>query len=151
MVVCSWLGALLSAGGVGQTAHADDTVAGVESKRCINARSIRRTEVINDDYVLFWVQGRRMFLNALPASCKGLSKDRRFSFETTTRSLCERDKIRILRESALGVYEGRSCSLGPFRPVTDEELADFIEQHTISPQPQDVDPATVEDVVTDES
>ena len=129
------------------SAAADEVDAELMSERCINSRSIRRTEVINDDYVLFWVQGRRIFLNALPETCKGLSRDRRFSFETTTRSLCARDKIRILRESALGVYEGRSCSLGQFQPITEEELARFLEERTITPQPEEVEPADVEDVV----
>ena len=132
-------------------AHADEEAAEPESLRCINARTIRRTEVISDDYVVFWVQGRRLYLNELPRSCIGLSQDRRFSFETSTRSLCARDKIRILRESARGVYEGRSCSLGRFHPTTVEDLGAFIESRTVTPEPEEVPPAEVEDMVRDES
>ena len=80
------------------TARADEESAESESLRCINARTIRRTHVINDNHVVFWVQGRRLYLNALSSTCNGLSRDRRFSFETTTRSLCAPDKIRILKE-----------------------------------------------------
>lgn len=130
---------------------ADEQSAEPETLRCINARSIRRTEVINDDYVVFWVQGRRLYLNELPKSCTGLSQDRRFSFETTTRSLCARDKIRILKESARGIYEGRSCSLGRFQQTTVEDLNAFIESRTVTPEPEEVESAEVEDVVTDES
>ena len=132
-------------------ALADDTDEVREPQRCINSRSIRRTEVINDDYVLFWVQGRRMYLNALQSSCTGLTQERRFSFETTTRSLCAHDKIRVLRESGLGVYEGRSCTLGRFQEMTEEALDDFIKERTRTPQPEDVEPAEVEDVVKEES
>lgn len=130
---------------------ADEESAEPETLRCINARSIRRTEVINDDYVVFWVQGRRLYLNELPKSCIGLSQDRRFSFETTTRSLCARDKIRVLKESARGIYEGRSCSLGRFRPTSVDDLGAFIESRTVTPNPEDVESAEVEDIVTDES
>jgi hypothetical protein len=81
---------------------ADEEEAAGEGERCINARSIRAVDVIDDNYVLFRVQGRRLYLNALPKSCKGLSRDRRFSYETYTRSLCEQDTIRVLREAGGG-------------------------------------------------
>ena len=130
-------------------AHADDEGVEDDSKRCINARSIRGTEVINDEYIVFEIQGRRLFLNALPKSCTGLSKNRRFSWEISTRSLCARDKIRVLRAGGNTVFEGRSCSLGRFRPVTYEELMEFTRDKRQAPDPQEVESAEVEDVVTD--
>lgn len=129
--------------------HADDQDVEDDSKRCINSRSIRGTEVINDNYIVFEIQGRRLFLNALPKSCTGLSKNRRFSWEISTRSLCARDKIRVLREGGNTVFEGRSCSLGRFRPVTYEELMEFSRDKRQTPEPQEVESADVEDVVTD--
>ena len=129
---------------------ADDTVDD-DSKRCLNARSIRSVDVIDDNHVVFHVQGRRIFLNALPKSCIGLSRDRRFSYETYTRSLCARDKIRILKEAGDGIYEGRACSLGRFQPITEEDLADFFRDRTAPREPQDMESAEVEEVVTDES
>lgn len=119
------------------------------SKRCLNARSIRGTEVIDDNHVVFEIQGRRLFLNVLPKSCTGLSKDRRFSYEISTRSLCAHDKIRILREAGNTFYEGRSCSLGRFHPVTVEALEALEQDGTQPPEPQEVESADVEDVVTD--
>ena len=107
---------------------ADEEEATGESERCINVRSIRGADVIDDNYVLFRVQGRRLYLNALPKSCKGLSRDRRFSYETYTRSLCERDTIRVLREAGGGIYDGRACKLGRFQPITEEDLVDFIKE-----------------------
>ena len=141
----AWLaGAQMPAG------HADEHEAEPETLRCLNARTIRRTHVINDDYVVFWIQGRRLFLNALPKSCKGLSRDRRFSFETSTRSLCVRDKIRVLEESASGFYEGRFCTLGLFYPMSEEDLASFIQDRTVTPQPEEVESADVEDIVKEQ-
>lgn len=122
-----------------------------ESERCINARSIRRTEVIDDNNVIFYVQGRKTFLNTLPKSCKGLSRDRRFSFETYTRSLCERDRIKVLEEAGDGFYEGRSCKLGRFLPVTQEDIENFYKDRTQPPEPRKLEPPPVEEVISDES
>lgn len=131
------------------TLQADEEDAEDDSKRCLNARSIRRTEVIDDNHIVFEIQGRRLFLNVLPRSCKGLSQDRRFSYEISTRSLCARDKIRVLREAGNTVYEGKSCSLGRFEPVTVEELVDFERSRQQLPARQAVESAEVEEVVSD--
>jgi len=125
---------------------ADEEEAAGESERCINARSIRGVDVIDDNYVVFRVQGRRLYLNALLKSCNGLSRDRRFSYETYTRSLCERDAIRVLREAGGGVYEGRACKLGRFQQITESELVDFIEDRTVTPEPEAVEAPDLEEI-----
>lgn len=130
-------------------ANAEDEGVDDGSQRCLNARSIRRTEVVDDNNVVFEIQGRRLFLNQLPKSCTGLSENGRFSFEISTRSLCAGDKIRILREAGSTFYEGKSCSLGRFRPVTVEELLEAERRKMSPPPPQKVESADVEDVVTD--
>ena len=130
---------------------ADEEEATGESKRCINARSIRGADVIDDNYVLFRVQGRRFYLNALPKSCRGLSRDRRFSYETYTRSLCERDTMRVLKEASGGVYEGRACKLGRFQQITEAKLVDFIEDRAVTPEPSEVEAPDLEEVVTPEN
>lgn len=120
-----------------------------ESLRCLNARSIRSADVIDDNHVVFEIQGRRLFLNELSSTCSGLSRDGRFSYDTYTRSLCARDKIRVLRESSNRIYETRSCSLGRFQPITREDLDNFYRDRAVTPEPQDVEPAEVEDVVNE--
>jgi hypothetical protein len=144
---CSTFALIVLLTGVAASTAADEEEATGESERCINARSIRGADVIDDNYILFRVQGRRLYLNALPKSCKGLSRDRRFSYETYTRSLCERDTIRVLREASDGVYEGRACKLGRFQQVTEEELADFIMDRSVSPEPNTIEPPDLEEVV----
>lgn len=127
----------------------DEEIAGDDSKRCLNARSIRGVDVIDDNHVIFEIQGRRIYLNALPKSCVGLSRERRFSYETHTRSLCARDKIRVLKEAGDGIYLGKSCSLGRFQPVTSEELAIMFGERKEPPEPETTDSADVEEVVTE--
>lgn len=114
----------------------------------IDGSSDRNT---GDNHVVFEIQGRRLFLNAVPKSCAGLSRDRRFSYDTYTRSLCARDKIRILKEAGNTLYEGKSCSLGRFQPISVEDLQLFIDERTANPEPspEKAESADVEDVVTE--
>jgi hypothetical protein len=127
----------------------DEETVEDDSQRCLNARSIRGADVIDDNHLIFEIQGRRLYLNVLPKSCVGLSRDRRFSYDIYTRSLCARDKIRILKEAGDGFYEGKSCSLGRFQPITYEELEIFLEERSFSPEPKTTEPPDVEEVVTE--
>ena len=70
-----------------------------ESARCVNSRTIKRTSVIDDRNIVFYMRGSRIYINVLPRECRGLSHQRRFSYTTVTRSLCNSDSIRILRET----------------------------------------------------
>lgn len=129
----------------------DEGIDDDQSKRCINARAIRRTEVINDEVVIFHMQGRKIFLNNLTRTCKGLSRDKRFSFVTHTRSLCALDRINVLKESGSGFYEGRACKLGRFRPATEDDIADIYEQQHKIPEAQPVELPPVQDVTGDDT
>lgn len=144
---CSILALIVLVTAATTSTAADEEDAAEESKRCINARSIRGADVIDDNHVVFRVQGRRLYLNALPKSCKGLSRDRRFTYETYTRSLCEQDMIRVLKEAGNGVYEGRACKLGRFQPITEDELVDFIDDRTVTPEPTAIEAPDLEEVV----
>lgn len=132
-------------------AASDDAVDDEEGKRCINARAIRGTDVLNDDNVIFFMQGRKIYLNTLPRSCKGLSRDGRFSFVTHTRSLCKFDSINVLKDSGSGVYEGRACKLGRFKSVTEEEIQDFYETLHKLPEAKPTELPPVQDVLGDEA
>ena len=97
-----------------------------EAERCINSRTIKSTTVIDDRNIVFYMRGSKIYRNILPRPCRGLSTQRRFSYTTVTRSLCDSDSIRILRETGQGFEEGRSCRLGRFHPTTEEDLNAFL-------------------------
>ena len=128
-----------------------DENADVETKRCIQSRTIRRTEVIDDSNVVFHTQGRRIYLNTLPKPCKGLSRHGRFSHVTHMRSLCALDRISVLQEGGTGAYEGRACKLGRFRPMTEEGLHDYFDKRAKKPESKSVEPPPIEDVVDDDA
>jgi hypothetical protein len=130
-------------------ADSGESIDETQGKRCISARSIRSTRVVSDTTVLFFMQGNKIFLNALPQRCNGLSREKRFSYTVSTGHLCAIDRISILRDSGFGIQEGRSCRLGRFHPITREELKELLEQRPAPPEERPVEPPPVEDVVTD--
>ena len=121
-----------------------------ESQRCINSRTIRRTDVVDDSNILFYIRGSKVYLNTMPKTCKGLSDERRFTYGSYTRSLCEFDRIRVLKDSSFGAYEGRACKLGRFRLVTQDDVAYLFEQRQRVPEAERVDPPPVEELILGE-
>ncbi len=129
-------------------AAAEDVDSGAEwdTVRCINSRVVRGTDVIDDRNIVFRMTGRKIYLNTLPSPCRGLSRERRFSYVVHTSSLCERDHIRILEDSGFGLHEGRACRLGRFRPVTEDDLEYWIKSQRKEPEPEPVEPSAIEDL-----
>ncbi len=121
-----------------------------ESQRCIDSRTILRTDVVDDSNILFYIRGSKVYLNTLPRTCKGLSDERRFTYGSYTRSLCEFDRINVLKDSTFGAYEGRSCKLGRFRLVTADDVAYLFDQQHRVPEAERVDPPPVEELILDE-
>ena len=123
------------------------------ARKCIGTRAVKRTEVVDDQIVLFFTRGKTVYVNVLPRECKGLSRDRRFSYSTSFGRLCNLDRIRILHDSGSGLREGRSCRLGSFHPLTKEDIAPFIDALQKSPEPQLPSPPGPVDIIleTDES
>lgn len=131
-------------------ASGDGAVEG-DDERCINSRAIRRTDVIDDVNIVFYMRGSKIYLNTLPSACKGLSHERRFTYETFARSLCVLDKIKVLMDSGAGAYEGRACKLGRFQLVTEEDIVYLFEQRQKIPEAERVDPPPVEELIIDDA
>ena len=64
-----------------------------------------------------------------------------------TRSLCEFDRINVLKDSTFGAYEGRACKLGRFRLVTEDDIAYLFNQRHRVPEAERVDPPPVEELI----
>ena len=132
-------------------AAADEGMDEEDSERCINSRSIRKTDVVNDDNIVFYMRGNKIYLNSLTRTCNGLAREGRFSYVTHTRSLCNLDVIKILRDGGLGIHEGRSCKLGRFQLVTEEDLTDLFERPRELPDTEPLEPSDIEDVLSDDA
>jgi len=105
-----------------------------ETQNCINVRTLRRTDVVDDQRIIFYMSGKTTYLNIMPQQCKGLSRNRRFSYSTTGRSLCSFDAIRVLQDSGGGFYQGKLCRLGQFHPITREDAAEIINRTHAPPE-----------------
>lgn len=124
----------------------DDPV--IEIQRCVNTRPISRTEIVDDQDILFHMRNGEIYLNHLRKTCKRLAEEGRFAYSTTTSRLCTDDIISVLTDSGFGLTTGRSCKLGNFYAVTEEQAEKIKAPRTIEPKP--VPPAEPQEPRTDE-
>ena len=146
-----WLACLLALPASGPSLA--DEEKDENARTCINGNVIRNTRVMDDSNILFYARGSSIYHNIMPKRCIGLSREGRFSYHRTTSSLCSHDTIRVLHASATGMREGRSCRLGYFYEVAEEDIAMLLERKNQPPQAQPLPPAEPEEIIeeTDES
>lgn len=94
----------------------------LDSRDCINTTRIRRTDVLGNQAVLFYLSGSEIYLNRLPHKCNGLRMADAFSYEVRTSQLCHVDVIRVVRYYGGSLSPGVACGLGKFQAITEEQL-----------------------------
>ncbi len=124
-----------------------DSIA--EGVRCVSSRPIRKTEVLDDQNILFYVRGAAIYLNHLPKPCKRLAQEGRFMYRTTVARLCRSDHITVLIDSGSGLGLGRACRLGTFYAITKEDVEDLKKPLEVEPKP--IPPAEPEEPGTGET
>ena len=120
-------------------------------ERCVQSRMIRSTTVINDRNIVFYMRGSKIYLNTLPAACRGLAREGRFSYVSHTSRLCKSDRINVINDSGFGIQQGRSCKLGQYMLVTKQDLAIMFDQRDEPVEARDPEESDVEDVVEGEA
>lgn len=88
---------------------------------CIRASSIQSTAVVDERTILFYMRGGDIYRNPLSVDCRGLVRERSFSYNLATSRLCEVDYITVVERWGSSIREGISCGLGQFFPITEEE------------------------------
>ena len=116
------------------TAQEEEPAYDDNSRTCISTRRIRRTRVIDDRSILFYVTGRDVYHNILPAACNGLRRENRFSYQTNGSQLCSRDAISVLFDHSWGLRTGARCGLGLFHKITREDAKALMEMRDQPPQ-----------------
>jgi len=96
-----------------------------EPERCIRVRSIRRTQVIDDKTIVFFMRNRDIYVNTLQRQCPQLAREDRFAYEARGGNLCNTDFITVLLQFAGRFDPGFTCRLGQFVPA-DQETVDMI-------------------------
>ncbi|HEX6993411.1 MAG TPA: hypothetical protein VF339_04615 [Gammaproteobacteria bacterium] len=103
---------------------ADDAVLDRTPQDCIIASRIDRTEVVDDNTIIFHMRGQgEAYANYLPQRCPNLGREKRFTYERRTAQLCDDTTITVLELTGFG--PGFTCRLGEFHPVTQAEVAEI--------------------------
>lgn len=109
-------------------AQEEEPVVDSDARRCLSPRRIRRTRIVDDRNMLFYLPGRTVYHNILRQPCNGLEREGRFTYQLTAGSLCSGDIIFVLHDDAFGgLRRGTSCSLGAFHEITREDATALIE------------------------
>jgi hypothetical protein len=120
---------------------------------CIHVSRIKSTKIVDDLHILFYMYGKTDYVNILPRQCRGLSREGRFSYRVSVNTLCQLDSIRILYDGGMGLEEGKSCRLGFFHEVTEEDIEAILDPEPRLPPPEPLPSAEPEEIIkeTDES
>ncbi len=121
----------------------------IEGQRCLSSRPIRRTEVLDDQNILFYIRGSGIYLNHLPKPCRNLARHGRFMYRTTVARICRSDIINILADTGFGMGPGRACKLGTFYAITKEDVEKLKTPLKVEPKP--IPPAEPEEPGADGS
>ncbi len=93
-----------------------------ETRDCVDVSRIKRTKIVDDSTLLFYMNGGEIFVNHLPRRCAGLRIADSFAYETSLSVLCNVDVIHVLRNIGGDLVPGPSCGLGTFQPITADEV-----------------------------
>ena len=104
------------------TAALADEFDDAEVERCVTISRIDRTEVLDNRRIIFYMRGKDIYLNQLPRDCGGLGSQKRFSYQSRGSQLCRMDTITVLNSAGPGLMRGATCGLGPFVPITEEDV-----------------------------
>jgi hypothetical protein len=109
-------------------AAADDEDAALDRtpRDCVYTSSVRRTEVLDDQTIIFYMRGNKVaYRNYLSRKCPGLARAGRFMYEVRGSRLCNIDTITVLEQWGVGLQPGFTCRLGDFHPLSPAEIANM--------------------------
>ena len=92
---------------------------------CLITSRIDQTEPIDDQNIIFYMRGDRVYRNTLPRTCPGLFREGRIAYSTSTARLCSIDTITVLEDFGVGFRPGFTCRLGEFVPLSPAEVEDM--------------------------
>ena len=92
---------------------------------CITVSAIDRTDVIDDQTIIFFMRGKKIFRNYLPRKCPGLERHERFAYQPTSNRLCDIDTVTVLEQWGGRLTNGFTCPLGEFHPIPLEEIEEL--------------------------
>lgn len=99
-----------------------------EAINCLSMSRVRDIKVVDDDHILFYQGGGRVYLNALERTCLGLKRGGTFAWGSgrgnrirNTR-LCSSDVVSVLDD----LRPGSACKLGEFRLISKDRADELL-------------------------
>mgnify|MGYP005846250155 CR=1 FL=1 len=98
----------------------DDFTMTGEVKNCLSLARIDRSDVIDDQTIIFEMKGKDYYVNRLPYRCPQLGFEESFSYATSLTQLCNTDIITVITSTG----RGASCGLGMFEKIEKKKPED---------------------------
>ena len=98
------------------SASADEGVG--ESARCISLPLLRNVKILDRQHIAFELNNHLVYVNTLPRPCPGLTPNKAILYKPTLNQLCNVDLITVLESFGSGFFQGASCGLGKFEPMS---------------------------------
>ncbi len=93
-----------------------------QTESCIRVTDVRRTSVIDDQTILFYLRRGGVYRNHLRSSCRGLTRGGgRFSYTARGGRLCSVDTITVPDPIDRNLRTGMTCRLGEFEILSARE------------------------------
>ena len=92
-----------------------------EPTNCVTVNRIKRTDVIDDNNILFYMRGGKIYRNYMSRRCPRLKREDSFSYDVRTNSLCNVDVIYVLERFGSSLRRGPACGLGMFYEISEDE------------------------------
>jgi hypothetical protein len=103
----------------------DDEAFDRTPRDCVVVQTIDKTDAVDDQNILFYMRGNKVYRNHLPRKCPGLERENRIGFETRSSRLCAIDTITVLEDFGVGMRPGFTCRLGEFVPLSPAEIEEL--------------------------
>ena len=119
------LAAVLVVTTLGGAPRSSGQEAGAE-QNCVYMGDVRRTTIVDDNNILFYMRNGAIYQNHLRNTCFMLRSANRFTYGSSAlRRLCVGDLIQVLPDASFGgaPFPMASCNLGTYLQV-DKDIAD---------------------------
>ena len=103
-----------------------------EVRNCVDVRGIDRTEVVDEDTLLFFMRNGDVYRNDFPNQCAALRFEETFMYRTAVSQLCDVDVITVLDDAGFGFLPLGSCALGKFQPIDEDAAEELLSTHSRS-------------------
>lgn len=113
---------------------AEDDAIDREPVKCVPMGQIQSTTAANDDSILFYRSGGRIYVNILERQCQGLRRSGLFTYKVRSgirvARLCDTDSITVIDKTTNSA--GLTCRLGVFHPITDVQAEEILYSGRVS-------------------